>query len=194
MLRDENPTMQWLLGKEQENRAKDFFPSLQLAKVEKKIKDIIGPTVKQFLGNQNQKLSSSSYWLYNKEITKVHGVFIFSYFFRSQDPWSSLLSFDNPWWTTWIAYLMVVGWIPLCNSFSAASSRLPATITTLVVPSPASISWALDSSTNWEARAIFNLRRIIFWTRPCKSMKFQYKSFPGTIPEIFNFRKGTLLF
>lgn len=32
------------------------------------------------------------------------------------------------------------GWIPLCNKFSTASSKAPARITTLVVPSPTSIS------------------------------------------------------
>lgn len=35
---------------------------------------------------------------------------------------------------------MAVGWIPLCNNFSAASKRAPAITTTEVVPSPASMS------------------------------------------------------
>merc|ERR1719318_446276 len=48
----------------------------------------------------------------------------------------------------WKLSEMVVGWIPLIRSLSAASRRLPAITTTEVVPSPASISWALLSSTN----------------------------------------------
>lgn len=35
---------------------------------------------------------------------------------------------------------MIVGCIPFCNIFSAAPSRLPASTTTEVVPSPASMS------------------------------------------------------
>ncbi|TNN31245.1 hypothetical protein EYF80_058601 [Liparis tanakae] len=48
---------------------------------------------------------------------------------------------------------MVVGWIPdrrdnAETSLEQASSRAPAITTTEVVPSPASMSWALDSSTS----------------------------------------------
>merc|ERR1719384_1323624 len=43
---------------------------------------------------------------------------------------------------------MEVGWIPFWSSLSAASSRLPAITQTEVVPSPASISCALLSSTS----------------------------------------------
>jgi hypothetical protein len=43
---------------------------------------------------------------------------------------------------------IAVGWIPLPNNFDAASNRAPAITTTVVVPSPASISWAFESSTN----------------------------------------------
>lgn len=43
---------------------------------------------------------------------------------------------------------IAVGWMPRCSNFSAASNRAPAITTTEVVPSPASISWALDNSTN----------------------------------------------
>lgn len=43
----------------------------------------------------------------------------------------------------------IVGWIPFCNIFSAAPSKLPAKTTTEVVPSPASISCAAERSTNW---------------------------------------------
>ena len=42
--------------------------------------------------------------------------------------------------------------VALCQPFSSnlwhAESKLPAIITTVVVPSPASTSWALDSSTS----------------------------------------------
>lgn len=38
---------------------------------------------------------------------------------------------------------------PLPSIFSAAPSRLPARTTTDVVPSPASMSWAAESSTSW---------------------------------------------
>lgn len=48
----------------------------------------------------------------------------------------------------WNPSEMAVGWIPFCNNFSDASNNAPATTTTLVVPSPASTSWAFDSSTN----------------------------------------------
>lgn len=41
-----------------------------------------------------------------------------------------------------------VGWIPLSKRFYVASKRAPAMTTTLVVPSPASISCALLISTN----------------------------------------------
>ena len=48
----------------------------------------------------------------------------------------------------WNASEMADGWIPLYNNFSAASSKDPAITTTDVVPSPASISCDLDSSTS----------------------------------------------
>ena len=38
--------------------------------------------------------------------------------------------------------------LPLDNRLALASKRLPASTTTVVVPSPASMSWALDSSTS----------------------------------------------
>uniref|UniRef100_A0A147BV85 Putative secreted protein n=1 Tax=Ixodes ricinus TaxID=34613 RepID=A0A147BV85_IXORI len=43
---------------------------------------------------------------------------------------------------------MIVGWMPLRSNLAAASSRLPQITTTEVVPSPASTSCALDSSTS----------------------------------------------
>mmetsp|Transcript_99085 Transcript_99085/g.308769 ORF Transcript_99085/g.308769 Transcript_99085/m.308769 type:complete len:205 (+) Transcript_99085:883-1497(+) len=47
----------------------------------------------------------------------------------------------------WKASVMVCGWMPLERRRSAACSRAPAMTTTEVVPSPASTSWALESST-----------------------------------------------
>ena len=44
---------------------------------------------------------------------------------------------------------MVVGWIPFSNRSSQAFNKAPATTTTEVVPSPASISWALEISTSY---------------------------------------------
>jgi len=44
---------------------------------------------------------------------------------------------------------MAAGWIPFCNNFSAADSKLPAMTTTEVVPSPASISCAWERWTNY---------------------------------------------
>lgn len=43
----------------------------------------------------------------------------------------------------------MVGWMPLASSCCAADNRLPAITTTDVVPSPASISCALESSTSY---------------------------------------------
>ncbi|RNA25965.1 t-complex 1 subunit alpha [Brachionus plicatilis] len=43
---------------------------------------------------------------------------------------------------------MTVGWMPLASSLEEASRRAPAITTTVVVPSPASMSCALDSSTS----------------------------------------------
>mmetsp|Transcript_55635 Transcript_55635/g.144646 ORF Transcript_55635/g.144646 Transcript_55635/m.144646 type:complete len:268 (+) Transcript_55635:991-1794(+) len=45
------------------------------------------------------------------------------------------------------ASVMVCGWMPLASSRSAACSSAPAVTTTEVVPSPASTSWAFESST-----------------------------------------------
>mmetsp|Transcript_16168 Transcript_16168/g.39095 ORF Transcript_16168/g.39095 Transcript_16168/m.39095 type:complete len:243 (+) Transcript_16168:1121-1849(+) len=45
-------------------------------------------------------------------------------------------------------WVIFCGCSPFSRSFSAAVSRAPASTTTEVVPSPASISWDLDSSTN----------------------------------------------
>ena len=42
----------------------------------------------------------------------------------------------------WNASEIEVGWIPFFKSLSEASSKLPQRTTTLVVPSPASMSWA----------------------------------------------------
>ena len=39
---------------------------------------------------------------------------------------------------------------PFASSFWLAVSRLPASMTTVVVPSPASMSWALESSTSYQ--------------------------------------------
>ncbi len=44
----------------------------------------------------------------------------------------------------------MLGWIPFSKSASAALSNDPAKITTVVVPSPASISCAFEISTNYE--------------------------------------------
>ena len=70
----------------------------------------------------------------------------------------------------WNDWAMVVGWIPeisdftrfydfnsipWARSFSAAPRREPARTTTDVVPSPASISWAAESSTNYSS-ALWN--------------------------------------
>ena len=43
---------------------------------------------------------------------------------------------------------MMVGWIPFSSNFCAEESKLPAITTTDVVPSPASMSCALDNSTS----------------------------------------------
>lgn len=43
---------------------------------------------------------------------------------------------------------MMVGWMPFCSSAVHAFSSEPAMTTTLVVPSPASMSCDLDSSTS----------------------------------------------
>lgn len=48
----------------------------------------------------------------------------------------------------WNPSEIAVGCIPFCKSFSETSNNAPATTTTLVVPSPASTSWAFDSSTS----------------------------------------------
>lgn len=48
---------------------------------------------------------------------------------------------------------------PLASSFSAAPNRLPARTTTLVVPSPASMSCAADKSTNWYLSSVCRLER-----------------------------------
>jgi hypothetical protein len=48
----------------------------------------------------------------------------------------------------WKPYETIFGWIPLSNNDSAALSKAPARTTTEVVPSPASISWAFEISTN----------------------------------------------
>lgn len=48
---------------------------------------------------------------------------------------------------------IVVGWMPFDRSFCAASSRLPAMTTTVVVPSPASMSCAFDSSTSCKQKS-----------------------------------------
>mmetsp|Transcript_50087 Transcript_50087/g.92422 ORF Transcript_50087/g.92422 Transcript_50087/m.92422 type:complete len:205 (-) Transcript_50087:222-836(-) len=45
------------------------------------------------------------------------------------------------------ASVIVCGWMPLMSNFSAACSKAPAMTTTEVVPSPASMSCALDNST-----------------------------------------------
>lgn len=52
----------------------------------------------------------------------------------------------------WNPSEIIVGWIPRWSSFSAASRRAPAITTTLVVPSPASISCAFDNSTNCQTK------------------------------------------
>ena len=44
---------------------------------------------------------------------------------------------------------ITVGCIPLASNLDAASNKEPAITTTVVVPSPASISCALDNSTNF---------------------------------------------
>ena len=44
---------------------------------------------------------------------------------------------------------IMVGWIPLLSILSAAPSKLPASTTTEVVPSPASTSCAADRSTSY---------------------------------------------
>jgi len=54
----------------------------------------------------------------------------------------------------WKESAIVVGWIPLAKSFSVAFKILPAKTTTEVVPSPASISWAADKSTNYKFQFI----------------------------------------
>lgn len=46
---------------------------------------------------------------------------------------------------------MILGWIPLSSNDSAAFKNAPARITTVVVPSPASTSWAFEISTNWDS-------------------------------------------
>lgn len=47
------------------------------------------------------------------------------------------------------ASAMIVGCMPFWSIFSAAPSKLPASTTTEVVPSPASTSWAADRSTSY---------------------------------------------
>lgn len=48
----------------------------------------------------------------------------------------------------WKASEIAVGWMPFASIFSAASKRAPATTHTEVVPSPASMSCAFESSTS----------------------------------------------
>lgn len=75
---------------------------------------------------------------------------------------------------------IAVGWIPRCNNFSAASNRAPAITTTEVVPSPASISWALDNSTNWNKKICFlpiSHRITLSWIRtvyPINQMNWEH--------------------
>lgn len=48
----------------------------------------------------------------------------------------------------WKASEMTEGWMPLPRSLSAAPSKLPQMTTTEVVPSPASMSWAVERLTS----------------------------------------------
>ena len=58
------------------------------------------------------------------------------------------------------ASAIVVEWIPLPNSFVHASSSAPARTTTEVVPSPASMSCAFDSSTSMRAAGCKTYRSV----------------------------------
>ena len=49
---------------------------------------------------------------------------------------------------------MMVGWMPLARSLEEASNKAPAITTTVVVPSPASTSWAFDNSTSFIRREL----------------------------------------
>lgn len=72
----------------------------------------------------------------------------------------------------WNESLIKVGWIPFCSRRSAASNKAPAITTTLVVPSPASESWAFDNSTNCE------MTNQNYHTYECKYKQFaNYKYF-----------------
>ncbi len=53
--------------------------------------------------------------------------------------------------------------LPFCSSLAQASRRAPAITTTDVVPSPASISWALDSSTIWNTQETSHNTPDIHW-------------------------------
>jgi hypothetical protein len=59
---------------------------------------------------------------------------------------------------------------PLANSFSAAPNRLPASTTTLVVPSPASMSCAADKSTSWYLSSVCRLERWASTNHLCSRM------------------------
>lgn len=65
---------------------------------------------------------------------------------------------------------MMVGWMPLPRSFSAAPRRDPARTTTDVVPSPASISCAAERSTSCcvGARSAFLRQTRSRWNAPCE--------------------------
>lgn len=52
------------------------------------------------------------------------------------------------WLQNYLPSETMLGWIPFSNKDYAAFKSAPANMTTEVVPSPASISWALEISTN----------------------------------------------
>ena len=52
---------------------------------------------------------------------------------------------------------IMFGWIPFSRRYSAAFKSDPAKITTEVVPSPASTSWAFEISTSWYKLRAYHL-------------------------------------
>lgn len=80
---------------------------------------------------------------------------------------------------------MIVGWIPLPSSFSAAPSRAPARTTTDVVPSPASISCAAERSTSWkrEKRKMHLLDELIMSDEEEDQKWIEARKQPGRVSE-----------
>ena len=71
-----------------------------------------------------------------------------SLFFRSIGWDISSMTLSPYWKATSKPSEIWDGWMPLSNKFEHACRKVPAITTTVVVPSPASTSWAFDISTS----------------------------------------------